>query len=121
MSEHAILLLSCGDAYRYLQQDGHLAAWHHDTASCPALRPVLPAESWPLAAVRGHKARHSTLCPAATVKRRMQTVPAMVSDKEAGSLLLPAWLRTCRSCSMANGGWGCSALQQAHGPAESPD
>lgn len=40
----------------------------------------------------------------------MQTLPAMPPDNDTDSLLLPAWLRTCRSCSMANG--GCAAVRR---------
>lgn len=65
-----------------------------------------PAVASSLAAARGQQPMHSTLCPAATMMRRMQTVPAMLPgvSKEPSLCLLPAWLDTCRSCNMTTGG-----------------
>lgn len=97
----------CGCADMHLEHEAHIAFHQHYTklSLCNAYcKRALPVESWSSASVRGHRPRHSTFCSAATIKRRMQTAPAVLPGKAISSLLLPAWAGTCRSCRMAIGG-----------------
>lgn len=66
----------------------HVAFHQRYTKVC--CQHAVPVKPKSLASMRGHTPRHSTFCSAATIKRRMQTVPAVLPAREILSLLPPA-------------------------------